>query len=136
MGLVPDAPWRRVCGIVVVVLGAVAVLVLGSARAAPITTTLAGSPPDEFTITLLLYATRNVFWVTICTSAPLEPAGSVFADAVEVIGACAAAARRRLGVIGAVSAWQQASALTGGRLLAPAGPAEWINTSRLLGAAG
>jgi hypothetical protein len=55
---------------------------------------------------------------------------------VEVIGACAAAARRRLGVIGAVSAWQQASALTGGRLLAPAGPAEWINTSRLLGAAG
>jgi hypothetical protein len=71
-----------------------------------------------------------------CLAAPLEPAGSVFADAVEVIGACAAAARRRLGVIGAVSAWQQASALTGGRLLAPAGPAEWINTSRLLGAAG
>ena len=61
---------------------------------------------------------------------------SVFADAVEVIGACAAAARRRLGVIGAVSAWQLASALTGGRLLAPAAPAEWINTSRPLGAAG
>ena len=69
-------------------------------------------------------------------TAPLEPAGSVFADAVEVIGACAAAARRRLGVIGAVSAWQQASALTGGRLLAPTGPSEWINTSQPLGAAG
>ena len=55
-------------------------------------------------------------------AASLEPAGSLFADAVEVIGACAAAARRRLGVIGAVSAWQLASAVTGGRLLAPAGP--------------
>ena len=60
----------------------------------------------------------------------------MFADAVEVIGACAAAARRRLGVIGAVSAWQRASALSGGRLLAPTDPREWINTSRLLGAAG
>ena len=69
-------------------------------------------------------------------TAPLEPAGSVFADAVEVVGACAAATRRRLGVIGAVSAWQQASALTGGRLLAPTGPDEWINTSRPLGTAG
>jgi hypothetical protein len=69
-------------------------------------------------------------------TAALEPAGSVFADAVEVIGACAAAARRRLGVIGAVSAWQQVSALTGGRLLAPTGPGETINTSRLLGVAG
>lgn len=69
-------------------------------------------------------------------TAPLVPAGSTVADAVEAVGACAAAARRRLGVIGAVSAWQQASAISGGRLLAPAGPAGMINTSRPLGAAG
>ncbi len=67
---------------------------------------------------------------------PLPAHGSVFADAVEVIGGCAAAARRRLGVIGAVSAWQLASAITNGRLLALAGPAESINTSRLLGTVG
>ena len=54
---------------------------------------------------------------------------SVFADAVEAVGACAAAARRRLGVAGAVSPWQLAAAVTGGRLLAAAGPGEWINTS-------
>ena len=41
-----------------------------------------------------------------------------FADAVEVVGACAAAARRRLGVVGAVSPWQLASAVTAGLLLA------------------
>lgn len=69
-------------------------------------------------------------------TAPLEPAGSGFADAVAALGAVAAAARRRLGVVGAVSAWQLASAVTGGRLLAPAGPAESINTSRPLGAVG
>jgi hypothetical protein len=67
---------------------------------------------------------------------PIRPAGSVFADAVEVIGVVAAAARRRLGVVGAVSAWQLASAVTGGRLLIMAGPAQSINTSWLLGAAG
>ena len=65
---------------------------------------------------------------------PLPVHGSVFADAVEVIGLCAAAARRRLGVIGAVSAWQLVSAVTDGRLLAPAGTTEWINTSWPLGA--
>jgi len=48
--------------------------------------------------------------------------GSVFADAVEAVGACAAAARRRLGVVGAVSPWQLAAAVTSGRLLAAAGP--------------
>ena len=68
-------------------------------------------------------------------SGPLPVHDSVFADVVEVIGACAAAARRRLGVIGAVSAWQLASAVTEGRLLALAGSAESINTSWLLGAA-
>jgi hypothetical protein len=49
---------------------------------------------------------------------PIQPAGSAFADAVEVVGAVAAAARRRLGVVGAVSPWQLASAVTDGRLLA------------------
>ena len=48
---------------------------------------------------------------------PLHPAGSVFADAVEVVGTAAAAARRRLGVVGAVSPWQLVSAVTDGRLL-------------------
>jgi len=51
-------------------------------------------------------------------AAPLPSRSSVFADAVEAIGACAAAARRRLGVVGAVSPWQLAAAVTGGRLLA------------------
>jgi hypothetical protein len=60
---------------------------------------------------------------------PIPVHGSVFADAVEAIGACAAAARRRLGAVGAVSAWQLASAVSGGRLLTPAGASEWINTS-------
>lgn len=67
---------------------------------------------------------------------PRPPAGSVFADAVEVIGACVAAARRRLGVMGAVSPWQLVAAGTAGRLLAPAGPEESVNTSWLLGVAG
>jgi hypothetical protein len=69
-------------------------------------------------------------------SSALIPAGSVLADAVEAIGVTAAAARRRLGVVGAVSPWQLASMVTGGRLLAPAGPTEWINTSCPLGAVG
>jgi hypothetical protein len=60
---------------------------------------------------------------------PAPVCGSVFADAVEAVGACAAAARRRLGAVGAVSAWQLAAAVTGGRLLAAAGPSRWINTS-------
>jgi hypothetical protein len=65
---------------------------------------------------------------------PVHP--SVVADAVEAVGACAAAARRRLGVVGAVSPWQLAAAVTGGRLLAPAVPAVSINTSRPLGNVG
>jgi hypothetical protein len=36
---------------------------------------------------------------------PLPSHPGVFADAVEVIGGCAAAAWRRLGVVGAVSLW-------------------------------
>jgi hypothetical protein len=66
---------------------------------------------------------------------PLPLAGSLLSDAVEAIGAAAGAARRRLGVLGAVSAWQLASAVTGGRLLAPAGPGAPINTCWPLGAA-
>jgi hypothetical protein len=62
-------------------------------------------------------------------SGPAAVHGSVFADAVEAVGACAAAARRRLGVVGAVSAWQLASAVTDGRLLAVVGPSQWINAS-------
>ncbi|HEX5881595.1 MAG TPA: helix-turn-helix domain-containing protein [Actinomycetota bacterium] len=60
---------------------------------------------------------------------PIAPAGSVFADAVEVVGVVAAAARRRLPVVGAVSPWQLACAVTGGRLLAPAGPVAVFNTN-------
>jgi hypothetical protein len=54
---------------------------------------------------------------------------SVFADAVEVIGGCAAAARRRLGVVGVVSPWQLACAVTNGRLLAPRPAPELTNTN-------
>jgi hypothetical protein len=53
---------------------------------------------------------------------PAPVRGSVFADAVEAVGACAAAARRRLGVVGAVSPWQLAAAVTSGLLLTAAGP--------------
>jgi hypothetical protein len=58
---------------------------------------------------------------------------SVVADAVEVVGVCAGAARRRLGVVGAVSPWQLAAAVTGGRLLAADLARVSINTSRPLG---
>lgn len=64
---------------------------------------------------------------------PLPTHPSVFADAVEVVGACAAAARRRLGVIGAVSPWRLAAAVTGGRLLVAGLTTVSINTSRPLG---
>ena len=60
---------------------------------------------------------------------PIGPAGSVFADAVEVVGVVAAAARRRLGVVGAVSPWQLASAVTSGRLLASGGMVVVANTN-------
>jgi hypothetical protein len=60
---------------------------------------------------------------------PLGPAGTPFADAVEVVGQVAAAARRRLGVVGAVSPWQLVAAVTNGRLLAPGGPVRVANTN-------
>ena len=67
---------------------------------------------------------------------PIGPAATRLADAVAAIGVVAAAARRRLGVVGAVSAWQLASAVTGGRLLAATGLAVSTNTGWPLGAAG
>jgi hypothetical protein len=65
---------------------------------------------------------------------PLPSHPDVFADAVDVVGSCAAAARRRLGVLGAVSPWQLAAAVTNGHLLAATLPTKLINTSRPLGA--
>jgi hypothetical protein len=66
---------------------------------------------------------------------PVHP-GGVAAEAVELAGVVAAAARRRLGVVGAVAAWELVAAVTGGRLLAPPPrdwTREWINTSWVLG---
>jgi hypothetical protein len=87
-------------------------------------------------------AVRSMFTSLLVELDPLTVAlpshPGVFADAVEVIGACAAAARRRLGVVGAVSPWQLAAAVTGGRMLALVAlvaPTVSINTSRLLGGA-
>ena len=68
-------------------------------------------------------------------SGPLPSYPNAVADAVEAVGACAAAARRRLGVVGAVSPWQLASAVTNGGLLAPAATGGSINTSSPLGGA-
>ena len=62
---------------------------------------------------------------------PVHPSG--FADAVEVVGASAGAARCRLGVVGAVSPWEQASAVTRGCLLVPGLATVSINTSWPLG---
>lgn len=68
-------------------------------------------------------AVRPMFTTLLVELDPLTAAlpahRGVFADAVEAVGACAAAARRRLGVVGAVSPWQLASAVTGGLLLSP-----------------
>jgi hypothetical protein len=61
---------------------------------------------------------------------------SLLADAVEAVGACAAAARRRLGVVGAVSPWQLVAAVTDGRLLTAGLTRASGNTSRPLGHAG
>lgn len=69
---------------------------------------------------------RAMFTALLMELDPLSAALPVhrggFADAVEVIGACAAAARRRLGVVGAVSPWQHAAAASGGRLLLSPSP--------------
>jgi hypothetical protein len=65
---------------------------------------------------------RSVFTTLLAQLDPLQgpirPTGAGLADAVEVVGAATAAARRRLGVVGAVSPWRLASAVTHGRLIA------------------
>jgi hypothetical protein len=61
--------------------------------------------------------------------AALRTHPTVFADAVEAIGLCAAAARRRLGVMGSVSPWQLVSAVTCGLLLGPGMSRTSINTN-------
>jgi hypothetical protein len=77
-------------------------------------------------------AVRRVFTVLLGALAadPVMPgpAGSGWADALVVIGAAVAAALRRFGVF-MVPPWTWVSAVTGGRLLAPGWPGEWINTS-------
>jgi hypothetical protein len=84
-------------------------------------------------------AVRSVFTALLVELDPLTAAlpshPSVFADAVEAVGACAAAARRRLGVVGAVPPWQLVAAVTNGCLLLHVFSAELINTSRPLGGA-
>ena len=60
---------------------------------------------------------------------PPPAQGGVVADAVEVVGVLGSAVRRRLGVVGAVSAWQAAAGVTGGLMLSPARAWEPINTN-------
>jgi hypothetical protein len=57
-----------------------------------------------------------------------EPAGSGWADALAAITAVGQAVAKRF-VLPAVSPWELAVAISGGRLLAPGWPREWINTS-------
>ncbi|MEV4364093.1 helix-turn-helix domain-containing protein [Nonomuraea sp. NPDC049625] len=62
---------------------------------------------------------------------------TAFADAVAAVVAVSMAVGRRFArsfVVDALSPWLVACAVTGGRLLAPAGRGELINTSALLGA--
>lgn len=58
-----------------------------------------------------------------------EPAGTGWADALAAVAAVGRAVARRF-VLPAVSPWEVAVAISGGRLLAPGWPPEWINTSR------
>jgi hypothetical protein len=77
-------------------------------------------------------AVRRVFTVLLRALAadPVmpEPAGSGWADALVAIAAAAAAAAGRFAVF-MVPPWVWVSAVSGGRLLAPGWPMEWINTS-------
>jgi len=74
-------------------------------------------------------AVRSVFtvWLRGIDSDPVMPdaAGGVFADAVMAIGALAAAIGRRF-VLSGVSLAETAVAVSGGRLLAPGWPGEWV----------
>jgi hypothetical protein len=60
---------------------------------------------------------------------PIEATGSAFADAASAVLSAAAAGVRWPFVL-AVSVWEFAGAVTGGRLLAPSGPAMLTNTTR------
>lgn len=75
---------------------------------------------------------RSVFtgWVRALDPDPVmpEPAGTAWSDAIAAIGAAAAAVAIRFGV-GRVAPWEVAVGVSGGRLLAPGWPVEWINTS-------
>jgi hypothetical protein len=71
-------------------------------------------------------AVRAVFTVLLVDVGP-DPvvpaaAGSVFADAVAAVLGAAAAVAARWPVLGVVSPWLAASAVSGGRLLAPSWP--------------
>jgi hypothetical protein len=76
-------------------------------------------------------AVREVFTVMLRAVAadPVmpAPAGGVWPDAVAAIGAAAAAVAARFVIV--VSVWELASAVSGGRLLAPGWPLLSINTS-------
>lgn len=76
--------------------------------------------------------TRWVFtrWLRALGPDPVmpEPAGSAWADAVAAILACSRAVAERF-VLGAVTPWEVAVAITGGCLLSPSWPDESINTS-------
>jgi hypothetical protein len=76
-------------------------------------------------------AVREVFTVMLraVSADPVmpAPAGGVWPDAVAAIGAAAAAVTARFVIV--VSAWELASAVSGGRLLAPGWPPMLINTS-------
>ena len=77
---------------------------------------------------------RSVFTALLVQLDPLAGPLPVHPSVVaEAVGACAAAARRRLGVVGAVSPWQLACAVTDGFLLVPGLATVSINTSRPLG---
>jgi hypothetical protein len=80
-------------------------------------------------------AVRQLFTGVLCAldddPPRLEPAGSLFADAVAAVAAAAGALGRRWGgLVLTVSVWEVAAALTHGRLLAPVLPVELTNTSR------
>jgi hypothetical protein len=76
----------------------------------------------------LVRAAFTALAVTLVVDAVLPaPASTVFADAVEAVGAAAAAAARRFGVL-VVSGWRLANAVSAGRLLAPGWPAGSSNT--------
>jgi hypothetical protein len=74
-------------------------------------------------------AVRSVFtvWLRGIDSDPVMPdaAGGMFADAVVAIGVLASAIGRRFSLL-AVSLAETAVAVSGGRLLAPGWPGEWV----------